>query len=343
MEQAKALNALEPFLALAKSANSPRYAADLVVRATSAPNTYLFTELLQTPQIQALASSPEYASFLRLLETFSYGTYATYRERAAAGGLPELVPAQQLKLRQLSLLTLAKGSSSPDDATAPTLSYQSLLSNLALSNARELEELVISTIYAGLVDAQLDPKNEQVLINSVSPLRDVAPGPEAIGGLLFSLRAWAGRCDATLQSLEDQMAQVRAEADRRAAEGAAWNSKVESLLKDEEKGGASSPKNNNDKSDHGGNKRMLTVGASSFPGGNSGGTINSNLRSGGRIPRGSAVDVSSSSSSFAPQQRGKRGADDSVVDDEEEMDLDEEESGFGGDAGNNRKSNKRKL
>lgn len=341
-------------MALAKSATAPRAAADLVVRATSVPNTYLFTELLQTPQIQALASSPEYASYLPLLGIFSYGTYASYRERAAAGGLPELVPAQQLKLRQLSLLTLAKGSSSSNDATPPTLTYQSLISNLVLSNSRELEELVISTIYAGLIDAQLDPKNEQVLINSVSPLRDVAPGPDAIGGLLSSLRAWAGRCDASLQYLEEQMAQVRAEADRHAAEGAAWNSKMETLLKEEEKGGAAP----NDKSDHdGGNKRntttgsMLTIGALSFPGGNNGGNINNlNNRSSGRVPGGPSSAApnngnntlrSSPSSSLPHQQRGKRGADEAVEDDEEEMDLDDEEGGSGGDGV--KRSNKRKL
>ena len=48
MEQTKALNALEPFLALSKSATSPRAASDLVVQATSAPNTYVFAELLRS-------------------------------------------------------------------------------------------------------------------------------------------------------------------------------------------------------------------------------------------------------------------------------------------------------
>ncbi|CAP60084.1 uncharacterized protein PODANS_1_3990 [Podospora anserina S mat+] len=82
MEQAKALNALEPFLALTKSATSPRAAADLISRATSAPNTYIFTELLQTPQIQALASNPELAPYLTLRQSWSYGTYETYKSTA---------------------------------------------------------------------------------------------------------------------------------------------------------------------------------------------------------------------------------------------------------------------
>ena len=79
MEQTRALNALEPFLALSKSATSPRAASDLVVQATSAPNTYVFAELLQTPNIQALRSSEEYAPYLTLLEIFAWGTWEDYK------------------------------------------------------------------------------------------------------------------------------------------------------------------------------------------------------------------------------------------------------------------------
>lgn len=84
MEQTRALNALEPFLALSKSANSPRAAADLVTQATSAPHTYVFAELLQTPNIQALRQSSEYAPYLTLLEIFSWGTCADYKGRQPA-------------------------------------------------------------------------------------------------------------------------------------------------------------------------------------------------------------------------------------------------------------------
>ena len=80
--QQKALNALEQYTLLSKSATSPRAAADLVVQATSAANTYVFAELLQTPNIQALrAGPPEYAPYLGLLEIFSWGTWSDYNCR----------------------------------------------------------------------------------------------------------------------------------------------------------------------------------------------------------------------------------------------------------------------
>lgn len=78
MEQQRALNALEPYIALAKSATSPRAAADLITQATSAPQTFVFAELLQTPNVQGLFQSPDYASYLHLLEIFAWGTIADY-------------------------------------------------------------------------------------------------------------------------------------------------------------------------------------------------------------------------------------------------------------------------
>jgi COP9 signalosome complex subunit 7 len=201
------------------------------VRATSAPNTFIFTELLQTPHIQALGSSEEFAPYLTVLQIFSHGTYATYTSTAA---LPELNDAQRLKLRQLSLLTLAKKDSNSSNPGSSALDYAALQTALDLPSRQALEELVISAIYAGLIKGQLNPKASHVQINSVSPLRDVAP--TAISGLLSSLQAWAGRCEATLESLSCQMTQLRADADRRAARTAARTRDMEMLV-EKEKGG----------------------------------------------------------------------------------------------------------
>ncbi|KAH8906287.1 hypothetical protein BR93DRAFT_928884 [Coniochaeta sp. PMI_546] len=223
MEQTKALNALEPFLALTKSASTPRQAADLVIRATSAPNTYLFTELLQSPQIQSLSTSPEYSPHLTLLQIFSHGTYTTYK---STPNLPSLSPQQDIKLRQLSLLTLAKDR---------VLSYSSLISELGLASARELEDLVTSSIYASLINATLDPAHETVHIHSVAPLRDVSP--TAIPVLLSSLRSWASRCEAALSDLNSRITTIRATANARAQSQTEWDARVTKLVEDESKAG----------------------------------------------------------------------------------------------------------
>ncbi|KAK7631119.1 COP9 signalosome subunit 7 [Phyllosticta citricarpa] len=197
MEQTRALNALEPFLALSKSANSPRAAADLIVQATSAPSTFVFAELLHAPTIQALRDSPEYAAYLQLLQVFAWGTWQDYA--ASKSQLPALSDAQTTKLKLLSLLPLS--------ADPTNLSYATLQSRLDLPTPRALEDLLITAIYAHLITATLDPASSRVSITSVAPLRDLSPA--SAGALVAELGAWGRRCDDTLASLEAEMAAVR--------------------------------------------------------------------------------------------------------------------------------------
>ena len=68
---------LEQFLLLAKTAKGAA-AAQLIHEATATPGLYVFGELLELESIQALKGT-EYAPVLRLLEVFTYGTYADYK------------------------------------------------------------------------------------------------------------------------------------------------------------------------------------------------------------------------------------------------------------------------
>ncbi|KAF2128195.1 hypothetical protein P153DRAFT_343457 [Dothidotthia symphoricarpi CBS 119687] len=199
MEQTKALNALEPFLALSKSATSPRAASDLVMQATSAPNTYIFAELLHTPNIQNLRNSEDYASHLTLLEIFAWGTWEDYKSQE---NLPKLSPQQRQKLQLLSLLPLSRSHT--------TLTYSHLMTALELPSTRALEELITTAIYSGLISATLDPARSLVSVTSISPLRDLAPG--SLPALQSTLQAWSQRCDSALADLEAQVERVRKEA-----------------------------------------------------------------------------------------------------------------------------------
>lgn len=78
MADHKYLTALQPFLLLAKNATG-RAAADLVMQATQAPGCYVFAELLEHPNIQALFASPDGAQYAELLKIFAYGSLADYR------------------------------------------------------------------------------------------------------------------------------------------------------------------------------------------------------------------------------------------------------------------------
>lgn len=199
-----------------------------------------------------------------------------------------------------------------------------------------MEDLVISTIYAGLIHAQLDPKHELVRVSNAAPLRDLAPGPaatpngseadNAIGGLLSSLQTWAGRCEATLQHLEEQMSELRADADRRAAAAASWSQRMEALVEEEQKGGGI-PRN--------AKRDLLTLNATksrfaSASGGGSGPT---------------AMQAAVSDSRLKAMRLGKRGsgqmdASGSSDIDDEAMDVDDDDPE---NADAKKRGNKRKL
>lgn len=210
----------QPFLALTKSANSPKAAADLITHATSAQGTYIFTELLASPSIQALAGSPEYRPYLTQLQLFSNGLYSTY---ASTPNLPDLDDRQRLKLRQLSLLTLSRDREN--------LTYPALQQHLGLASPREVEDLVISAVYAGLLDAKLNPLRSVVQVSSVAPLRDVQPA--TVPSIVATLQNWSQRCDATLAEIEANIANIKREAARKANEKREWDRTFQAVVKAE--------------------------------------------------------------------------------------------------------------
>ncbi|KJY01796.1 COP9 signalosome subunit 7 (CsnG) like protein [Zymoseptoria brevis] len=240
MDQSRAINALAPFVALTKSANSPRAAADLITQATSAPNTYVFAELLQQPNIQSLAGNEQYGGFHTLLQIFSWGTWTDYK---TTQNLPPLADSQALKLRLLSLLTLAaRNSDTPSSSSI--LSYQSLCTHLELTSPVELEQLVTTALYSDLIKGTLNPSDQTINITSVAPLRDIAPG--SVQNMVAELTAWSGRCDSVLKSLEAEIKKVKSESEKRA--------KAEAKAEKQYKAVADAPEKSNTGSAMGGSK-----------------------------------------------------------------------------------------
>jgi COP9 signalosome complex subunit 7 len=100
---ARALEALQPFILLAKStsASSPRFIANIITNATSSPQTYVFAELLELPTVQALRSPDTPAEFqghLKLLEIFAWGTLQDYQ-----GENYTYIPNQEIKKKKACL------------------------------------------------------------------------------------------------------------------------------------------------------------------------------------------------------------------------------------------------
>ncbi|XP_070680755.1 COP9 signalosome complex subunit 7-like isoform X6 [Malus domestica] len=88
----------------------------------------------------------ENSVYLHVLRLFAHGTWSDYKSDASR--LPHLVPDQVLKLKQLTVLTLAE--------TNKVLPYHQLMQELDVINVRELEDFLINEcMYAVIILSSL--------------------------------------------------------------------------------------------------------------------------------------------------------------------------------------------
>ncbi|XP_065628289.1 COP9 signalosome complex subunit 7 isoform X4 [Quercus suber] len=100
----KQADLIEQFVKQASSLHGSAL-APLVADATSHPSLFAFSEILSVPSVQQLGGT-ENSVYLDVLRLFAHGTWSDYKSNA--GRLPQLVPEQVLKLKQLTVLTLAE-------------------------------------------------------------------------------------------------------------------------------------------------------------------------------------------------------------------------------------------
>ena len=127
----------------------------------------------------------------------------------ATPNLPELNQDQTLKLRLLSLLSLAP--------TIKPLTYESLMEALSISTPTELESLVTKAIYSSLITARLSPASDPPTVNvtSVAPLRDVKP--QSLPSMISILTEWESRCGGVIGDIEAEIEKIKANSAKRAA------------------------------------------------------------------------------------------------------------------------------
>ncbi|KAF9259159.1 hypothetical protein L218DRAFT_933985 [Marasmius fiardii PR-910] len=209
---------LEPFLLMGKSVKGAA-AAKLVQDATSAPGVFVFSELLQLPNIQELGKNAEHEKFLSLLRLFAYKTYGDYLKHR--DHLPPLNAAQITKLKHLSIVTLA--------ADRRMLPYSDLMSALEMPTIRELEDLIIDAIYLNILRGKLDQKEEQFEVEYTMG-RDLEP--EKLGELLAALKDWASTTSAVLQTLDQKISSITIESSNAKTKRENFDKEIQSTLKE---------------------------------------------------------------------------------------------------------------
>ncbi|KAL1546510.1 COP9 signalosome complex subunit 7 [Salvia divinorum] len=166
--------------------------ANVVVEATSHPSLFAFSEILAIPSVLELEGTKN-SAFLDLLRMFAHGTWSEYKN--VAGHLPQLVPDQVLKLKQLTVLTLAE--------TNKVLPYDTLMQELDVSNVRQLEDFLINDcMYVGIVRGKLNQLRRCFEVQFAAG-RDIRPGQ--LVSMIDILGNWLATSDNLLVSIQEKI------------------------------------------------------------------------------------------------------------------------------------------
>jgi COP9 signalosome complex subunit 7 len=178
---------LYQFVVLAQSQKGKAVEA-LVRQVLEHSGIYVFGELLDCPNVQALSESSDGAKLLELLRIFAYGSYTDYKAKAAELG--DLTEPQRRKLQLLTLVSAA--------TQEKLIKFDSLASAVDIPVSRELEGLIIDAVYQGLVTGKMDQENQCFIVESCA-CRDCRP--EDIDYIIETLESWYDAANKSMDSL----------------------------------------------------------------------------------------------------------------------------------------------
>ncbi|KAL6494131.1 COP9 signalosome complex subunit 7 [Orobanche gracilis] len=166
--------------------------SSIVVEATSHPSLFAFSEILSVPNVLELEGT-ENSVFLDLLRIFAHGTWSDYKSDSSR--LPHLVPDQVLKLKQLTVLTLAE--------TSKVLPYDTLMQELDVTNVRQLEDFLINDcMYVGIIRGKLDQLRRCLEVHFAAG-RDLRP--RHLGSMIETLADWLSTSESLLGSIQEKI------------------------------------------------------------------------------------------------------------------------------------------
>ncbi|KAJ3832518.1 hypothetical protein F5878DRAFT_570651 [Lentinula raphanica] len=209
---------LEPYLLMGKSMKGAA-AAKLIQDATSAPGVFVFGELFELPGIRNLEKDEQHSKSYALLQLFAYKTYQDYLENKDQ--LPALNQAQSIKLTHLSIVSMA--------TERRILPYPLLMSSLAMSTIRDLEDLIIDAIYLDILRGKLDQKECQLEVEYTMG-RDLEPGK--VEAMLNALKDWASTTSAVLSTLDSQLASLSSQTASNKERREEYEVRVQHLMKE---------------------------------------------------------------------------------------------------------------
>ena len=192
--------ALQPFLDLIEDDSNVSTVRAIILKVFSHPEIFNGFDQLAS---KISSSNINDAALLKTLELFSYGTYGDYQQNPSLY-LP-LNDSQVHKLKQLTVLSQVQQACLQGQAYIP---YEDLGNILGATDKRQMEQVMITGLYARIWNGQLCQRSQHFILGPVPPCiaRDVPVS--SIPNLLASLRGLANRLDDADGTLETAQGSV---------------------------------------------------------------------------------------------------------------------------------------
>jgi len=173
-------------------------AAGCIQQALRTPGLYTYGEILDHENAKALKGT-QHEEWYNVLELFAFGSYEKFKKVGGGVKYPKLEEKELLKLKQLSMVSLAEKSSSK------VLNYNEVMTQLDISSVRDLEDIIINCIYEGLIHGRLNQSKNQLEIEYVSG-RDISVAQ--ISEMKGKLVAWLKQTQEIVTALDGRIAQA---------------------------------------------------------------------------------------------------------------------------------------
>jgi len=192
-------NSLRPYVSKIGSLSAGPQFTQFITSLLNDPEVYVFGEVVENDNVKSLSTSDDNSKkSYSLLELFAYGKYSDFKGKEKE--LPALTDQQLSKLRHLTIISMAQKKRE--------LAYTDLMSELGLPSVHDVESLIISSVYHGILVGKLNSEKQQLVVETTLG-RDVRP--HEIDVMIKSLADWQKQSALVLKNLEERVAYSRQE------------------------------------------------------------------------------------------------------------------------------------
>jgi len=172
----------------------------LIKRALAEKTIFVYGELLALEQVKSLEKATgEDKKVFDSLQLFAYGDYQDFKN----GGENKYGKLNDTQIKKLKMLTIATFGAKSSEIT-----YDKLQKALDMKNVRDIEDLILDTIYEGIINAKLD-QNAKIVKIDYAMGRDVKL--EQLKEMQLVLNVWLKKSDDLIQGIEEKIKYAQGE------------------------------------------------------------------------------------------------------------------------------------